>query len=771
MNDTDGAKRDDDKAAAWDMRVLGAVQGVGFRPFVYRTARAYGLGGWVQNAAHGVSICVAGPESLLQRFQSDLIHNAPSPAQVREVRISMADPSVEAGPFRIMDSERSVEITAVITPDLATCSDCLLELFDPTNPRYRYPFINCTCCGPRYSILERIPYDRPHTTMHRFTMCERCRAEYEDPYDRRFHAQPNACPECGPQLALWGPNGRVFATRHEAVLIAAAAILEGRIIAVKGIGGFHLMADARNNDAVYELRRRKGREEKPFALMFPSLSLIREACQVSELEERLLKGPEAPIVLLRNLKELKCGLAKSVAPDNPLLGVMLPYAPLHHVLMEELAVPLVATSGNLSDEPICIEEKEALARLQGMADYFLVHDRPIARPLDDSIARVMAGQSVVLRRARGYAPRPMDLGQRTARPVLAVGGHLKNTVALAIGSDAFISQHLGDLDTMPAHEAFQDAIQTLRGLYESRPTRYVCDRHPDYASTRYVRRIESDNTDHKVLAVQHHHAHIVSCMIDNEIEGPVLGVAWDGTGLGDDGTIWGGEFMVADRGAYRRVAYVRPFPLPGGERAIREPRRSALGLLYEMYGDIVFEMKDLAPIRAFDEKTHRVLRQMLMRDVQSVRTSAAGRLFDAVAALLDLRQMSSFEGQAAMQLEYAAYTASSDTPAYRIPFEEEADWAPMIQRIINDVRSGRDTASIARAFHNALACLIYDMAKHVGEQRVVLSGGCFQNALLLESTVSMLKNAGFDTYWHRHIPPNDGGLSLGQLGIALNHAS
>ncbi len=794
---------------AWELRVLGAVQGVGFRPFVYRTALAYGLGGWVRNDANGVSIHVAGPENVLEQFQHDLVAKAPAPARVREIRGTAVEGAEESAEFRILESEQAAEITAAITPDLAMCPDCLRELFDVKNPRYRYPFINCTHCGPRYSIIERIPYDRPHTTMRHFTMCARCAAEYEDPANRRFHAQPNACPECGPQLALWSASGRVIAERHDAVLITAEALLEGKIVAVKGVGGFHLMADARNGDAVGALRERKHREEKPFAVMFPSMALIRDACVVSPLEAQLLRGPEAPIVLLWDLQELKCGLSKAIKPHNPLLGVMLPYAPLHHVLMEELGVPVVATSGNLSDEPICIDEQEALTRLKGIADLFLVHDRPIARPVDDSIVRVLDGRPVILRRARGYAPRPVTMGQAASEPIMAVGAHLKNTVALAIGSEAVISQHLGDLDTEPAFRAFEDAVTTLEGLYESEHVRYVCDMHPDYASTLYARRtrprddsarrlalpanawktsrggranrpgepgFESDSdaspsteSEPSVLAVQHHHAHVVSCMIDNELDGPVLGVAWDGTGYGPDGTVWGGEFLLATRGAYRRVAHLRCFNLPGGETAVREPRRAALGMLHEILGETLFDMHALAPVRAFDAESLIIMRQLLKRGVQSARTSSAGRLFDAVSSLLGLRQVNSFEGQGAMELEFVAYKGSDATAPYHIPFRDEvADWAPMIRRIMVDLRNGRDIATIARAFHEGLAHLIVEVAQAADEKRVVLSGGCFQNSLLLERSLDLLREAGFEPYGHHQVPPNDGGISLGQLGIALN---
>lgn len=761
---------------ARDIHVSGAVQGVGFRPFVYRTARAFGVVGWVRNDSQGVTIRAAGSEDLLERFQRTLVDRAPAPARIRELRV-LCEERVEELPaaFQILDSEQTQDISAAITPDLAACPECLREMSDEMDRRYRYPFINCTHCGPRYTILENIPYDRSHTTMRRFTMCEACAQEYGDPDNRRYHAQPNACPACGPQLTLWSATGRVLAARHDALILAADGIREGRIVAIKGLGGFHLMADARNEDVLQLLRRRKHREAKPLALMFPWMSLVRDACDVSELEARTLTGPEAPIVLLQKRNNSTCGLADVVAPGNPFLGVMLPYTPLHHLLMQELGIPVVATSGNQADEPICIDEEEALTRLKGVADLFLVHDRPIARPVDDSIVRVAAGRLTILRRARGYAPQPVLLDQPVSEPILAVGAHQKNTVALALGTEAFMSQHIGDLDTEPAVRAFEQALRTLVSLYQVEPVRYVCDMHPDYASTRYASwkfepHDEGRAADRKphLIPVQHHHAHIVSCMVDNRLDGMVLGVAWDGTGYGTDGTVWGGEFLRADRRGVERAGHLRTFMMPGGDAVAREPRRSALGLLYELFGEELFSLEDVAPMEYFTEDETRVLRSMLAKGLQSPRTSSMGRLFDAVASVLDICQAVSYEGQAGMELEHAACRAPMDTPPYAIPYDGQADWEPMIRQMMDDMRNKRDRKQMARAFHEGLARLIVDVARVVGEPRVVLSGGCFQNALLLERSVALLEEAGFEPYWHHQVPPNDGGISLGQLAIALN---
>jgi len=609
--------------------------------------------------------------------------------------------------------------------------------------------------------------DRPATTMKHFPMCPDCQAEYENPLDRRFHAQPNACPTCGPQLALWDNAGKVLAERDDALLKTAEALRQGQIVAVKGVGGFHLMVDARDEAAVRRLRQRKNREDKPFALLLPSLEAAKEACDVSPLEAELLTSPEAPIVLL---KRRGGDICEAVAPGNPYLGVMLPSNPLHHLLMHELGFAVVATSGNRSGEPICIDEREALERLRGIADLFLIHNRPIARHADDSIVRVMAGRPQIVRRARGYAPLPVLLEQ-DAPTVIAAGAHLKNAAAVAAGRQVFISQHIGDMDTPEAFDAYRRVIADFQDLYSLKPERVVHDLHPDYRSTQYARGLQLPAT-----GVQHHYAHALSCMAEHHLHAPALAVTWDGTGLGTDGTIWGGEWLLVNERSFERVAHFAPFRLPGGEQAVREPRRSALGLLYAVYGDAAFEMRDLPPVAAFSEAELKVLRAMLEKGVNAPVTTSAGRLFDAVAALLGLGQRSTFEGQAAMALEFAATGAETDECyPWRIttitgedaPSERMIEVGQMTEAIVEAMRCAVPTSEIAAQFHNTLVAMILAVAQAAGEKQVVLSGGCFQNRLLLERTVAALRGNGFHPYWHEQVPTNDGGIALGQVMAAV----
>ncbi|HOF86956.1 MAG TPA: carbamoyltransferase HypF [Armatimonadota bacterium] len=736
--------------------IHGAVQGVGFRPFVYRLADELSLAGWVSNTAQGVVLEVEGAREALAAFRARLEAEAPPHAVVQHLEASWLDAAGYVG-FEIRHSDAAGAKTALVLPDLATCAACRRELFDPADRRYRYPFINCTHCGPRYSIIRALPYDRPNTTMRGFPMCPACRAEYDDPRDRRFHAQPNACPACGPRVEWWDASGAVLAARDDAARAAAAAIRDGLIVAVKGVGGFHLLADARDDDAVRRLRARKGREAKPFALMAPSLDAARELCEVSADEARLLCASAAPMVLLRSRLDgvSPSSISPAIAPGNPYLGVMLPYTPLHHLLLAELGFAVVATSGNRSDEPICTDEREALIRLHGIADAFLVHDRPIARHVDDSIARVILGREQVLRRARGYAPLPAPLPGAT-RPLLAVGAHLKGAVAIAVDGQAMISQHLGDLETEEAHRAFREAAAGLGRLYDARPEAVICDRHPDYRSTRYA-----DSLGLPVLRVQHHYAHVRACMAEHGLDGPVLGVAWDGAGYGDDGTIWGGEFLLADGEGYTRAAHLRPFRLPGGDAAAREPRRSALGVLYALFGDALFTM-DLPLRAAFSTGEWQGMATMLARGVNAPLTTSAGRLFDAAAALAGLRQYARFEGQAAMELEFCL---TEDAAAY--PFAlagPVVDWAPTIRALLAD--AGAPAGVVSARFHHALAAMIVAVARAVGVARVALTGGCFQNRYLTERSVDALRAAGFRPYWHQRVPPNDGGIALGQLAAA-----
>jgi hydrogenase maturation protein HypF len=757
--------------------VRGAVQGVGFRPFIYRLAVEMGLKGWVLNSSSGVFIEVEGPTEKLKSFILRIESEKPPISFIQSLESVYLDLTGYNG-FEIRASVEG-EKTALVVPDIATCPDCQREIFDSHNRRYLYPFTNCTNCGPRFTIIESLPYDRPRTSMRKFEMCPQCRAEYDNPTNRRFHAQPNACPECGPQLQLVDREGSVLNERHDALRSAAQYIRNGNIVAVKGLGGFHLMCDAASEDAVRMLRRRKNREAKPFALMYPSLEMIERDCEVTPSEARLLRSPEAPIVLLETRHGVDVRIAPSIAPGNPYLGVMLPYTPLHHLLMAELKFPVVATSGNLSDEPICIDERDALNRLFDVADVFLIHDRPILRHVDDSIARIVMDRELVLRRARGFAPLPIMV-DHDLPATLAVGAHQKNAIATSVGRQIFVSQHIGDLETVQASEAFENVIASFRSLYSQEPSRVACDLHPNYVSSQYARRSEKP-----VKAVQHHHAHVLSCMAENAITGPVLGIAWDGSGYGPDQTIWGGEFLRVDSARadeFERKAHIRTFRLPGSETAVREPRRCAAGLLFEMFGNEAFELGPtsqaarfgllnslLTPIEAFTPEERSVLRGMLERKLNSPVTSSAGRLFDAVASLIGLRQFARYEGQAAMELEFAA-TRDFSREHYTVNLEHNGalvfDWARMVVEIMTDVSSRTAQSRMARKFHNTMVEAMVQIASAVGENKIVLSGGCFQNKLLTELAVTRLRQEGFRVYWHQRIPPNDGGIALGQVMAA-----
>jgi hydrogenase maturation protein HypF len=742
--------------------VRGAVQGVGFRPFIYRLATQLGLNGWVLNSAQGVLIEVEGVRELLMQFLVRMEKEKPARASIHSLESCVLD-AVGYDRFEISASEQSGPKTVLVLPDIATCPDCLREILDPKDRRYRYPFTNCTNCGPRFTIVEALPYDRSNTSMKRFAMCADCYREYCDPMDRRFHAEPVACPRCGPHLELWDAGRSMLAQRDDALIQAARRVREGKIVALKGIGGFQLIVDARNESAIRELRARKCREEKPLALLYPSIELVRQHCQVSELEERLLLSPESPIVLLHK-GMLPVSLSSSVAPGNPCYGVMLPYTPLHHLFMRELGFPVVATSGNLSDEPICIDEREAFERLAGIADYFLVHDRPIVRHVDDSVVGVVRGRNLVLRRARGYAPMPIHL-REPLPTVLAVGAHLKNCVCLSVRTEVFISQHIGDLQTAEAFSAFRNVVADFQRLYEASPDVIACDMHPDYLSTKYARELLA-----KPHLVQHHWAHVLACMADNELEPPVLGVSWDGTGYGSDGTIWGGEFLLARATGFQRAGHFRQFRLPGGDAAIREPRRAALGVLYEVLGKNAWERSSLESVRDFSAMELALIRQMLGKGFNAPVTSSVGRLFDAVASLLGLRQRVSFEGQAAMELEFSVRSGVEEAYPFLLrngpPYI--VDWQPMLEEILSDLGQGRGTGIIAAKFHNTLAETIIAVAREIGERKIVLTGGCFQNRYLMERSVQRLADAGFGCYWHQRVPPNDGGIALGQVIAAAS---
>lgn len=748
----------------------GAVQGVGFRPFIYRLATQLQLHGWVLNSSQGVFIEVEGMEENLNTFLLRLNREKPQRAIIQSLEFSFLDSAGYEG-FDIKESEEGREKTALVLSDISTCHECLDEIFDSTDRRFLYPFTNCTNCGPRFTLIEAIPYDRPNTSMRIFNMCPNCEYEYREPLDRRFHAQPNACPACGPALELWSPEGEIISGGKSALVDAAQAVKFGRILALKGLGGFHLIVDARSEEAVSRLRERKRREEKPFAVMFPSLDSVKGCCEVSSFEERLLISPESPIVLLKRVGTHCDLLSPNVAPNNLYLGVMLPYTPLHHILMREIGFPVVATSGNLKDEPIVTDEKEALVRLWGIADLFLVHNRPIVRHVDDSIVRIILGREVILRRARGYAPLPVRRNTSQTMPkILGVGAHLKNTVAISINDQVFISQHIGDLETHEAYEAFQRVIEDFKKLYEFEPDMIACDMHPGYISTRYAKSLGLP-----IIEVQHHHAHVAACMAENELNGTVLGVSWDGTGYGTDGTIWGGEFLLSNYMSFNRVCHFRTFRIPGGEGAIREPRRTALGLLYEIFGE-EFVKEDIPLLRAFSEEEIRILAQMVRKGINSPLTSSVGRIFDAVAALIGLRQRVSFEGQAAMEIEYVTRSGiesyypfdimekegfhSTTSPCYIV------NWAPMVLSILKDIQERRHIEYISTRFHNTLSEIIIGVSNLLGIEKVVLTGGVFQNRYLTERTYKRLEEEGFKPYVHQRVPPNDGGISFGQIAVA-----
>jgi len=777
--------------------VRGVVQGVGFRPFVYNVARKWEVTGWVQNEAGIVRIEARGTSAALEAFLDALRHTSPPQAcidaiEVEEVRPDDASSQADAlATFEIRASQGGVSPQPTIPADLATCPECLAEIRDPLQRRHNYPFTNCTNCGPRWSIIERLPYDRPRTSMASFEMCPECRAEYENPADRRFHAQPIACPRCGPTLQLLNDQGREIAVGQSALAATVQSLLAGQVATVKGLGGFQLLVDATNAEAIARLRRRKHRPDRPFAVMLPSLDEVRAYCHVSEEEAHTLGSHQSPIVLLRRRAESALKIDEGVAPNNPYLGVMLPYTPLHHLLMAAVDRPVICTSGNLAEEPMATTTEDALQRLGRVTDVFLTHNRPIVRPVDDSIVRLGPSGVEVLRRARGFAPLPLEFHANDALTILAVGGHLKNTVALALGKShacdytnsrglaAFgtapeatletptqivLSAHVGDLDNVPSVGVFSKAIDDLLDFFQASPDVVVCDLHPDYASTRHAERL-AERWNVPLLRVQHHHAHVAAGMAEHKLRGPVLGFAWDGAGYGPDGTVWGGESHWCEAAEYRRAAHLRTFALPGGDRAAREPRRSALGILFELFGDRAAERV----AGWFDTNELRTLFAMLSRGVNSPRTSSMGRLFDAVATICGLPAVISFEGQAAMSLEYAA--DENETGSYAFALSEHdprvIDWEPVICAVLADRDAGVPVSQISARFHHSLADMALAVARSVGPNDVILTGGCFQNAVLAARVRSRLSAAGFSVYNNRMVPPGDGGIALGQAFLAL----
>ena len=722
------------------VRVEGVVQGVGFRPFVHGLATGLGLSGLVGNDAGGVFIEVEGAPDEVGRFLDGLRTRPPRLALVERVTTRELD-AVGRGGFAIVGSDASGERRALVSWDAATCDDCLREMRDPGDRRHRYPFINCTACGPRFTIVTGVPYDRPNTTMAGFAMCGPCAAEYRDPADRRFHAQPVCCPACGPSLTLRPHAG-------DPLDAARTVLADGAVLAVKGLGGYHLAARAADRGAVAALRSRKHREDKPFAVMVPDLEAARDLCDLTPAEEALLTGPRRPIVPARRRPD--AALADAVAPGNRSVGLMLPYTPLHHLLVTE---PVVLTSGNVSDEPIAYRDEDALERLAGIADAFLVHDRPIHTRTDDSVMRAFRGRTLPVRRSRGYAPEPIRVP--AGRPVLACGAELKNTFCLTRDGRAFVSHHIGDLENHETLRAFEEGIEHFRRLFDIAPELIAYDPHPEYLSTKYAL-----DQDLPGVAVQHHHAHIASCLADNGADGPVIGVAFDGTGYGTDGTLWGGEFLVADLRGFERAGHLEPVPLPGGAAAIREPWRMAAA-----YG-----VPDDLPVARRPEWA--AVTALARRGVNAPPTSSMGRLFDAVAAVLGVRDRVNYEGQAAIELEQCADIAETGTYSASLNGATGFTVAggEFLDAVVADLKANVPVPTIAARFHNAVAALVVTAASRIraetGIGTVALSGGVFQNMLLLDRAVTGLAGVGFEVLTHHRVPPNDGGISLGQAAVA-----
>ncbi len=751
------------------IQVSGIVQGVGFRPYVYRLAMDRNLGGNISNTPAGVTIEIQGPPDLVEDFVSRLPEEAPALAQITHVNVREM-PCEPDRRFEILSSHTGEHASALVSPDVAVCEDCLRELFDPRDRRHLYPFINCTNCGPRFTIMWDIPYDRPRTSMSAFTMCGKCRAEYEDPRNRRFHAQPNACWQCGPQLEFWDVQGRPVEAL-DLIESAAKRLQSGEILAVKGLGGFHFAVDAWNTAAVERLRQRKRRMEKPFAVMVRDLEAAGRFCEIDAEARRLLSSRQRPIVLVP--KRTDAAIAETVAPNQPDLGLFLPYTPLHHLLFAagEFAA-LVMTSGNLSEEPIAIDNREAVDRLGGIADFFLVHDREILLRCDDSVVRSSAGRLRQIRRSRGYVPAPVRLREELPR-ILAVGGELKNTICLTRHNLAFLSQHIGDLENMESIEFFGEAVAYLSRILEIEPEVIAHDLHPDYFSTKWA----LFRKGARLVGVQHHHAHIASCMAENGVEGRVIGLALDGTGYGTDGQVWGGEALLADYEGFERAAHFAYAVLPGGAAAIREPWRMALSYLAQTFGDDCLAL-DVPFVRELERgKAETILRMMAQR-VNSPLTSSCGRLFDAVAALIGIRQEVSYEAQAAIELETSA-RSSSETDGYPLAIcRQDGHWlidaSPLFGAIVEDLRRKVCTETISRRFHNGLVETLVRLACLLRQEsslnQICLSGGTFNNLLVFENLTRDLISHGFAVFTHSEVPAGDGGLSLGQALVAAHSA-
>ena len=756
------------RLARFIVKIEGAVQGVGFRPFVYRMAEEFGIKGWVANDGEGVVLEAEASEDRIRDFLNAVDKRKPPLSHITKISVTKAAP-LQYNSFEIKQSKKSDEVRTIVLPDIATCAECMAEVNDPNNRRHRYPFTNCTNCGPRFSIIQSLPYDRPRTTMSKFELCPDCQKEYTDARDRRFHAQPIACPVCGPTVWLTERHGKETFKGDEAIRAAASEIRAGKVVAMKGLGGFLLLCDATAKDVVAELRRRKHREEKPFAVMMLDLLAVEAHCLVGEKEREVLTSPSRPIVLLR--KRNNSNVVEEVAPKNPFLGVMLPYTPLHHLVAKEAGVPLVATSGNLSDEPIAKDNEEALERLHDIADFFLLHNRDIERRIDDSVVKVVDGKPMPIRRARGYSPTHVRVPGLKGRRILALGGHLKNTVAIAKGGEVIVSQHVGDLDTKLGIQSFHDAVSSMMRLYKFEPDAVAVDMHPRYISSQWGRELGPPVTE-----VQHHHAHIVSCMAEHSLDEPALGVAWDGVGYGTDGKAWGSEFMMATRDGFSQLGHINGFPLPGGESSVHKPWKSALGLLWETFGDEALEVLKQTPLSKFLKASDVELNlRMIKHGVNSPRVRGVGRVFDSVASILGVRHVCSFEGQAAMELEgqgWMAFEAVKDLQPYDFQIKgngvKTVSLRELVSGVVHDIHDGLKSCEISLKFHLTLAEVVREFVSGQVESGipVVLSGGVFQSSLLTMLVKRALAAEKTHIYTHHIVPPNDGGISLGQAVIA-----
>ncbi|GBD96742.1 MAG TPA: carbamoyltransferase HypF [Nitrospirae bacterium] len=739
------------------LQITGIVQGVGFRPFVFRLAKTAGLKGYVLNDPDGVLIEVEGEKKKLDEFLIRIDKEKPEIAKIYSLQHTFIE---EAGykEFRIKKSVEQGDKRAVVLPDISVCEECLADITNPKDRRFIYPFTNCTNCGPRFTIIKSLPYDRKNTSMRDFRVCPECDREYHSASDRRFHAQPNACHVCGPWISLYDSGGNVICTKEDALEKTVNLLRKGNIIAVKGIGGYHLACDAANEEAVKRLRKKKDREEKPMAVMFPDINYIKAETLINDLEERAISSIEKPIVIVR--KRETFSLARSVSPDKSTVGVFLPCTPLHYLILHKLKKPVVATSANISGEPVVKDEKDAFARLPDIADYVLAYNREIVRRCDDSVVRVIAERQTPVRRSRGFAPLPVIIPFSFKKPVLALGPDMNNTIAVGIDNKVFLSQHIGDLDTPLAMEFYEETINDFLELFDIDPGIVVSDMHPGYYSTKFGVRHFSD----KLVKVQHHFAHILSCMTENEVpeDTGVIGFAFDGTGYGPDKTLWGGEVLIASYKGFKRAYHLRPYRLPGGDKAVKEPCRTAFSLLYETIGDEAGE-NDYIPLTK-EEKSFFI--KMIKENINSPATTSMGRLFDGVASIIGLRHKVSYHAQTAMELEQLALR-SDETGSYPFSIEQNIiGHRPVIEMIINDLKAKVPNEIIAKKFHNTIVKMIIFIAellrKETGISHVALSGGVFQNSILLENAYRRLRERGYTPLIHQLVPTNDGGISLGQ---------